>query len=137
MERTTALTMHEVAFGNDKIEVIEQGNEFLVTMKPLCERIGLDWEAQRQLIDRDPVLNSVTCIIQATAKDGKNYETTCLPLQYLNGWLFRVNSARYEGELKEKLIRYQKECYQVLFERFSASGLIIRMLTNLNGAQKR
>lgn len=40
----------------------------------------------------------------------------CLPLHYLNGWLFGIDANRVKPELKEKLIRYQKECYEVLWD---------------------
>jgi hypothetical protein len=42
----------------------------------------------------------------------------CLPLDYLNGWLFGVNAARVNPEIRERLIRYQKECYRVLARAF-------------------
>ncbi len=42
MKQEHALIIHEVAFNGDQLEVIEQNGEFFVTMKPLCERMGLD-----------------------------------------------------------------------------------------------
>ena len=44
---------------------------------------------------------------------------TCLPLDYLNGWLFGVNASRIKDrEVRKRLIDYQKECYQVLSRAF-------------------
>jgi hypothetical protein len=44
---------------------------------------------------------------------------TCLPLDYLNGWLFGINSARIKDQvIRERVVEYQKECYQVLAEAF-------------------
>lgn len=31
----------------------------------------------------------------------------CLPLEYLNGWLFGINATRVKKEIRENLIRYQ------------------------------
>jgi hypothetical protein len=89
-----------------------------VAMKPICDNIGLHWEGQRQRITRHPVLNSVTCMTQATGTDGKHYEMLMLPLDYLNGWLFGIDVSRIKEELKPRLIDYQRECFRVLADHF-------------------
>lgn len=112
------LVTHSMDFHGDPVTVLERDGEHFVAMKPVCEHLGIDWEAQRQLIQRDPVLSSTACMIQAVGSDGKKREMLCLPLQYLNGWLFKLDVSRYDGPIREKLIRYQRECYQVLYEHF-------------------
>ena len=107
-----------IEFDNNKICLIEKDNELFVPLKPICTALGIDWEPQRKLIERDPVLNSVASVMEATGHDNKQYEMICIPLSYLNGWLFRINSARYDGDRREKIIKYQKECYNALFEHF-------------------
>lgn len=107
-----------IQFDNDQMSVVEHDGKHFVAMKPIAEVLGLDWRAQIQLLKRDPVLDRTICIIQIVAEDGKLREMFCLPLQYLNGWLFKINADRYTGERREKIIRYQKECYQVLFDHF-------------------
>jgi hypothetical protein len=42
----------------------------------------------------------------------------CLPLEYLNGWLFKVPASRYKGWKREAVIRYQKKCYLALHDYF-------------------
>ena len=42
----------------------------------------------------------------------------CLPLDYLNGWLFKINANRYKGDRRALIIKYQKECYRVLARHF-------------------
>ena len=93
-----------------------QNNTVYTALKTICENIGLDWTAQRQRIIRDEVLNSVACMIKAVGNDGKNREMLCLPIHYLNGWLFGVDVSRVKAEIKQKLITYKKECYQALFD---------------------
>ena len=112
------LVVHEVAFYGDQVDIIERDCELYVAMKPICERMGLNWDAQRQLIQRDPVLSSTACMIHAVGGDGKSREMTCLPLNKLNGWLFKLDVSRYEGEQRELLIRYQSECYDALHQHF-------------------
>jgi hypothetical protein len=105
-------------FDGDKIDVIEYGGQFFVPMKPICEAIGLDWAAQYRLIKRDPVLATVIVVTTITATDGKAYPTVCLPIDYLNGWLFKIDVSRHKGPMRSKLIRYQALCYRVLFDHF-------------------
>lgn len=42
----------------------------------------------------------------------------CLPLEFINGFLFGINAKRVKPDVKENLIRYQKECYRVLAREF-------------------
>lgn len=56
--------------------------------------------------------------MQTVAADGKERVMLCLPLDYLNGWLFKIDARRYKGERQALIIRYQKECYRVLAEHF-------------------
>ena len=55
--------------------------------------------------------------VTATEAGGRR-EMLCLPLDLLNGWLFSVTAAHVKPEIRERLIRYQKECYRVLARAF-------------------
>ncbi|WP_437125205.1 phage antirepressor N-terminal domain-containing protein [Gallibacterium salpingitidis] len=105
-----------IHFHNQSLVTFEQNGIHYTAMKPICENIGLDWEAQRQRIKRDDVLSSTMVIITIVAEDGKNREMICLPIQYLNGWLFGIDTNRVKPEIRGTLIKYKKECYQVLFD---------------------
>jgi hypothetical protein len=95
-----------------------------IPLKPICDFLGVNWDAQRQRINRDPVLSEViqgAVVITApspTGRGGGPQEMLCLPLEYLNGWLFGINAKRVKEEIQERLIRYQKECYSVLAAAF-------------------
>lgn len=105
-----------VNFHNQTLITLQKDGVPYVAMKPICENIGLDWEAQRQRINRDEILGSTACMIKAVATDNKVRELLCLPIHYLNGWLFGVDVSRVKAEIKQKLITYKKECYQALFD---------------------
>lgn len=114
----TTTQIATVEFHGQPIAVITGPNgEHLVAMKPICENIGLEWHAQRQRIKRHPVLSEGAVIITAPSKSG-DQEYTCLPLDYLNGWLFGVDSTRVKPEVRPRLIQYQRECFQVLAAYF-------------------
>lgn len=42
----------------------------------------------------------------------------CLPLEFLNGFLFGISATRVKEEIRDKLIQYQRECYLVLADTF-------------------
>jgi hypothetical protein len=119
-----------IVFYDDEITavVIQSGNERIVyvPLRPICDYLGLDWSAQRQRINRDQVLAEAVqgvVIITTPSPDGRGggpQETVCLPLDYLNGWLFGVSVSRVKPEMRERLITYQRECYRVLAQHFTA-----------------
>ncbi|AGQ37903.1 TPA: phage antirepressor N-terminal domain-containing protein [Mannheimia haemolytica] len=101
-------------FGSD-ILVINQNDKPYVPMKQVAENIGLVWHAQFERLQRNEVLSQGIRVIRIPSNGGEQ-EAVCLPLHYLNGWLFGVNPSRVNPEIKEKLIRYQTECYEVLWD---------------------
>lgn len=44
----------------------------------------------------------------------------CLPLEFVFGWLFTINSSNVAPEAKETVEKYQLECYRVLYRHFTA-----------------
>lgn len=107
-----------VQFHNQTLTAAMIGDIPYVAMKPICENIGLDWASQYSRIKRHPMLNSVIVMITTTGNDGKLYEMLMLPLKYLNGWLFGVDANRVKPEIKERLLDYQRECFDVLAKHF-------------------
>lgn len=110
------ISTQTISFNNQSLITVEQNGNHYVAMKPICENIGIDWRAQRQRIVRDEVLCSTVVIITTVAEDGKNREMLCLPIQYLNGWLFGIDINRCNPEIRDTLIKYKKECYQALHD---------------------
>ena len=103
-----------INFHNQSLITFEQNGTHYTAMKPICENIGLEWHAQRQRIQRDEVLSQGAVIITLPSNGG-NQQMICLPIEYLNGWLFGIDVKRVKPEIREKLITYKKECYQALF----------------------
>lgn len=121
----------EVGFYTDKVLALRlaDGNVY-VPIKPICDLLGVDWSSQRKRISRDSVLSSIvmsvvitTTDIDPASKRPRTSEMLALPLDVLNGWLFGINAERVKPELRERIIRYQKECYKVLAEAFREGRL--------------
>lgn len=106
----------EVPFCETVIQAIENDGQLYVSMRPICKNIGLQWGSQYNRIMRDDVLKSVVFIMKTTANDGKKYDQVFLPLSMLNGWLFGISTKKVKAELKDKLTKYKRECYDVLYQ---------------------
>lgn len=89
-----------------------------VAMRPIVDNMGLDWPSQRKRLLRDPVL-SQGVVMMTTPSEGGTQNTLCLRLDLLPGWLATINANRIKREeVREKVIRYQRECYAVLARHF-------------------
>jgi len=123
------LEQKTVIFYDDEITAVlvaeDKGKEVYVPVRPICEFLGIDWSSQRRRINRDPVLSEATMSVVITATDidpqSRRPQTSsmlCLPLDFLNGWLFGVSAQRVKAELRERVITYQRECYKILSDAF-------------------
>ncbi len=83
-----------INFHGDALSVIERDDGRYVAMRPIVEAMGMGWGSQRQKIIGDPVLGSTVTTVVTVGSDGKPRDMTCLPLNKLNGWLFRIDSRR-------------------------------------------
>ncbi|MFN8681681.1 phage antirepressor N-terminal domain-containing protein [Paracoccus sp. P2] len=107
-----------VNFRQDTLFAVERDDGVFVAVKPICDSLGLAWQSQHQRIKDDPVLSEgITTIV--IPSPGGAQETTCLKLELVNGWLFKVDSRRVKDEeTRQRLLTYQRECHHVLFEHF-------------------
>lgn len=132
-ERDAALIPLEekaIEFYEDLVTAVavEQSGErrIYVPVKPIVTYLGLDWPGQYQRIQRDPILSEViTGVVITTIPDperggGGPQETLCLPIEMLHGYLFGIQANRVRPEIRDKVLRYQRECYRALYEAFHA-----------------
>ncbi len=100
-------------------------NQVYVPLRPLCDYLGLSYTGQRDRIRRDPVLSGYIHQIRIlrSVEEGSEQEMICLALKFLPGWLFGISVNRIKKELRSKIIRYQRESYDVLWEAFQAGRL--------------
>lgn len=118
---SAAQQLASVPFHEHNLLTINDGSQVYVAMRPICESIGLDWKAQYNRINRDPVL-SEGVVIMTTPSAGGPQKTAVLPIDMLNGWLFGIDASRVKPELKEMVLRYQRECYRVLADYWQGKG---------------
>lgn len=110
-----------VDFYGDPIVVAVVDDQAYVPLRSLTEFMGLTWPPQYQRIQRDEVLSKHVQMVEVTAADGKRYETLCLELPYLPGWLFGISANRVKDDIKETLLRYRDECFNILWRELQST----------------
>ncbi|ECK3297319.1 phage antirepressor N-terminal domain-containing protein [Salmonella enterica] len=86
-----------------------------VAMKPIVENLGMSWSTQQtKLMKQLQKFNHVH--MNMVAADGKLRKLLCIPLKKLNGWLFSINPEKVRADIRDKLIKYQEECFTVLHD---------------------
>jgi len=115
-------------YGDDIIAVLVDVNgeeHVYIPVRPICTYLGLSWSGQSERIKRDLVLSEEARFVRVTRTNlGGNPNILCLPLDFLNGWLFGINAARVKEEHREKVVRYQRECYRILAEAFQVKSAV-------------
>lgn len=119
-----------VDFNNHKLEVIEETQSIVV--KDICKHIGLVYSGQYTKIISDESFESK--LIKVQTKGGLQ-EVFTIPLSKLNGWLFSINPNKVKPEVKQKLIEYKKECFNVLNNYFN-QGIAINHRASETDLQK-
>ncbi|MAU00647.1 MAG: hypothetical protein CL608_26175 [Anaerolineaceae bacterium] len=122
----------QVLFYDDEITavLVEEGGqrEVYVSLRQLCDLLGVSYQGQIRRVNDDPVLSKQMKGVNITftpsgSRGGGSQTTNCLPIDYLNGWLFGINAKRVKEEVRERLILYQENCYKVLAEAFREGQL--------------
>lgn len=125
----------EVDFYGDTVLAAQADDDKIwVPLRPLCDHLGLNWSGARQRVNRDRALSTEqgVCIIHTPGGDQR---MLCLPLGLISGWLFGVTVSKVRPELQEKILRYQRECYDILWNAFKSDILPSEPEpTNLSGA---
>ena len=105
-------------YGDSIIAQLDDLGYPLVAIKPIVERLGIDWSAQFRRINRDPVLQPCIAMMAIETPAGTR-ESVALPLNLVPGFLFGIDSSRIEDdEARELVLTYQRECHEVLFRHF-------------------
>lgn len=110
-----------VVNGIEIAAVRNENNDFYVPLRPICDALTLNVSDQIQTVKRHRILSSVVCTLHTTGADGKSYDMICLPLEYVYGWLFSIETNLVADEQREMVERYQLESYRALYNYFAGS----------------
>jgi len=106
-----------VPFYGDTVVLVDSGNEPFVSMRPIVVNMGLSWQGQHEkLMEKfGPTVREILTV----AEDGKQRGMLCLPLKKLPAWLYSISPNKVKPELRDKIIRYQNECDDALWDYWS------------------
>ena len=124
-QEIVVLEQKSVFFLNDElIAVRADDKQVYVSLRHLCQALGLNRTGQMQRIRRHVVLiegykNAEVEIPNA----GHPQQAGMLRVDLVPMWLSGVDVRRVKEEIKDKLIQYQKEAAKVLWEAFQEGQL--------------
>ncbi|WP_283126431.1 phage antirepressor N-terminal domain-containing protein [Providencia stuartii] len=103
-----------VPFHGNNLYVVNYNGEPYVPMRPIVEGMGLAWGAQFAKLKQR--FSSSVSEIEMVAEDGKLRSMVCIALRKLSGWLHTISPNKVKPEIRDKVIQYQEECDDVLYE---------------------
>lgn len=102
-----------VPFHGSELYVVNHNGEPFIPMKPIVEGMGMAWQTQhRKLTDR--FKTGITEMVIPSV--GGAQKMLCLALRKLAAWLNTISPNKVKPEIRERVIRYQEECDDVLYE---------------------
>lgn len=110
----------------NNVDIVSISEEQFIPIRPICEALGIDDKAQRNRIERDEILSSTGVIMTSVGADGKQRDMMCLPIEFIFGWLFSIDTSRVNEEAKHFVVSYKKECYHALFKHFTAPQTFLK-----------
>lgn len=103
-----------VPFHGNNLYVVNYNGQPYVPMKPIVDGMGMDWASQFTKLKQK--FSSTIAEITMVADDGKERNMICLALRKLAGWLHTISPNKVKAEIRDKVIQYQEECDDVLYE---------------------
>ncbi|HGU7194773.1 TPA: phage antirepressor N-terminal domain-containing protein [Yersinia enterocolitica] len=117
----TQITTINVPFHGANLYVVNHNGEPYTPMKPIVEGMGMAWQTQhRKLTER--FSKGITEMVIPSA--GGSQSMTCLALRKLNGWLQTISPNKVKPEIRDKVIQYQEECDDVLYQYWTKGEVI-------------
>ncbi len=117
MDKQVITTVNDIQI----VAVTDESFNTLVPIKPICDAIGVAFERQFSKLKEHEILAPTVTLRVMVAADGKQREMVCLPLEFVYGWIFTINTKNVSKEAHDSVLRYQLECYQALYTHFAGS----------------
>lgn len=112
-----------VSFEGDEILCVKRDDGGVwVSVRRVCECLGLDAKGQRQRLQREAwVLGG---FVDLVAANGISYPTYCIDLECLPMWLASIPAARVAPLARARLEMYQARCARTLADYFFGRAVL-------------
>lgn len=125
--KETALTIIEQRsvdfYGDELTAVRSETGEIYVSIRHLCDALGLDRASQSRRIRNDDILADAFQWGVVTTPHRGRQQAGMLRVDMVPFWLTRVDLSRVKEDIRPKLKRYQREVAKVLWEAFQEGRL--------------
>ncbi|EMO5817287.1 phage antirepressor N-terminal domain-containing protein [Raoultella planticola] len=111
-----------VPFYGNSLFVVEHNGEPYTPMKPIIDGMGMDWASQFTKL-KQRFKTSIVKITMQLPGDNQRRDLICLALRKLAGWLQTISPNKVRPEIRDKVIQYQEECDDVLYEYWTKGGV--------------
>ncbi len=126
----TIIEQREVSFyGDELLAVRAQDGHIYVSLRHLCDALGLSRQAQVRRIHRSDVLaggykgGAILAPPSATGRGGGAQQAGLLRVDFVPLWLTGISVKSVREDIQPKLKRFQQEAAKVLWEAFQEGRL--------------
>ncbi|EDX4552924.1 phage antirepressor Ant [Salmonella enterica] len=115
----TSLTLNQqsctinVPFHGAELYVVNHNGEPFTPMKPIVDGMGMDWKSQYVKLTQRFAKGVVEITIPTA---GGIQKMICLALRKLAAWLNTISPNKVKPEIRDRVIQYQDECDDVLYD---------------------
>lgn len=121
-----------VPFYGNSLYVVNHNGEPYTPMKPIVKGMGMDWKSQYAKLKQ----RFAKAMVEITIPTAGGFQRmACLPLRKLAGWLQTISPNKVKPEIREKVIQYQNECDDVLYEYWT-KGVAVNPRINFTDATR-
>lgn len=110
-------TQISVPFHGSNLLIVNHKNEPYAPMKPIVEAMGMNWASQFKKLKASSLRWGV--VMMTIPSLDEHNQATCIPLRKLFGWLQTLQPNRIRSDIRDKVIQYQNECDDVLWQYWS------------------
>lgn len=110
-----------VPFHGTNLFLVGINNEPYVPMKPVVEGMGMVWAAQ--FVKLKQRFAKGISEIEIPSAGGKQL-MTCLAFRKFAAWLSSIQPNKVRPEIRDKVIQYQEECDDVLYEYWTKGHVV-------------
>lgn len=121
--KTELVKFHET----ELITFIDNNSTPLIAIRPICEAIGLNADSAVRSIKKHPILGAWHTVESVMLGENRSMNHVLLPIEYVSGWLFSIDSSKVKLQARENLLTYQRECYRVLYEHFFGKQKVLEV----------
>lgn len=123
-KQLTVMVQKQVQFYGDELIAIQANDgQIYVSVRHLCDTLGLDSQAQTRRLQRHTVLSDGLQGVANLATPGGLQKAQALRADLIPLWLSGLRVSMVKEEIRPKLERFQREAAKVLWEAFQEGQL--------------